>query len=83
MSFSLGKNSSLIGNTFFRDAKSMLDLLQPLFKMDYFLPRTLIAVLNYEQFVDVVPSGHIPPEVTLAGMYFYAVGSHLPYKDEV
>ena len=61
----------------------MLDLLHPLFKMDYFLPRSLIAVLNYEQFVDVIPSGHIPPEVTLAGIYFFAVDFRISHKDEV
>lgn len=66
-----------------RDAKMMLDCLSPMFKVDYLLPRSLVAALNYEQFVDVVPSGLIPPEVTLAGIYYFAVGQKISHKDEV
>lgn len=61
----------------------MLDCLKPMFKVDYLLPRSLIAALNYEQFVDVVPTGLIPTEVTLAGIYYFAVGFHITQKDEV
>lgn len=61
----------------------MLDCLHPMFKVDYLLPRSLIAALNYEQFVDVVPTGLIPTEVTLAGIYFFVVGFHITQKDEV
>lgn len=69
--------------TFSRDAKIMLDCLKPMFKVDYLLPRSLIAALNYEQFVDVVPTGLIPTEVTLAGIYFFAVGFHITQNDQV
>lgn len=55
-----------------RDAKAMLEYLTPLFPMDYLLPRSFVAALEFEQLKDVVPTELIPVEVTLAALYYFS-----------
>lgn len=50
----------------------MLECLSPLFRMDYLLPRSFVAALEFEQLKDVVPTELIPVEVTLAGLYYFS-----------
>lgn len=50
----------------------MLECLSPLFPMDYLLPRSFVAALEFAQFKDVIPSELIPVEVTLAGLYYFS-----------
>ena len=38
--------------------------------MDFYLPRSFMAVLNFDK-LDVVTSKAFPPEVTLAGLFFF------------
>ncbi|XP_062591685.1 E3 ubiquitin-protein ligase rnf213-alpha-like, partial [Saccostrea cucullata] len=49
---------------------SVLKLLEPMFEMDFYLPRSIMAVLKLQK-LDVVTTKAFPPEVTLAGLYFY------------
>lgn len=45
-------------------------MLEPMFEIDFYLPRCFMAVLKFEK-LDVVSTKAFPPEVTLAGLYFY------------
>lgn len=46
----------------------MLQLLAPMFEMDYLLPRSFVAVLNIERFETTVCEKKIPTDVVLAGI---------------
>lgn len=48
----------------------MLELLKPMFDMDFYLPRSFMAVLKFDK-LHVVKSKVFPPEVTLAVLYFF------------
>lgn len=45
-------------------------MLEPMFEMDFYLPRCFMAVLKFEK-LDVVSTKAFPPEVTLAGLFYY------------
>lgn len=53
---------------FYRTPQQMLQLLAPMFEMDYLLPRSFVAVLNIEEFETAVCEKKIPIEVVLAGI---------------
>lgn len=62
----------------------MLECLSPLFPMDYLLPRSFVAALEFEQLKDVVPTELIPVEVTLAALYFFSTKYKVTtHKNEV
>lgn len=49
----------------------MLHLLAPMFEMDYFLPRSFVAVLNIERFESIVCIKKVPTDVVLAGIHTF------------
>lgn len=53
----------------------MLQMLEPMFEMDFYLPRCFMAVLKFEK-LDVVSTKAFPPEVTLAGLFYYLKTSY-------
>lgn len=53
---------------FYRTPEDMLQLLVPMFEMDYLLPRSFVAVLNIEKFETAVCEKKIPIDVVLAGI---------------
>lgn len=46
----------------------MIQLLSPMFEIDYLLPRSFVAVLNIRKFECTVCEKMIPPDVVLAGI---------------
>ncbi|XP_056014152.1 E3 ubiquitin-protein ligase rnf213-alpha-like isoform X2 [Ostrea edulis] len=48
----------------------ILKKLEPMFEMDFYLPRSFMAVLKLDK-LEVVKSKALPPEVTLAGLYYF------------
>lgn len=55
---------------FCREPMVMLKKLEPMFEMDFYLPRSFMAVLKLDK-LEVVKSKVLPPEVTLAGLYYF------------
>lgn len=53
---------------FYRTPHEMLQLLAPMFEMDYLLPRSFVAVLDIERFETTVCEKKIPIDVVLAGI---------------
>lgn len=49
----------------------MLQLLAPMFEMDYLLPRSFVAVLNIERFESTAHEKKIPTDVKLAWIYAF------------
>lgn len=45
-------------------------MLEPMFEIDFYLPRCFMAVLRFEK-LNVVSTELFPPEVTLAGLFYY------------
>lgn len=52
----------------YRTPQEMLQLLAPMFEMDYLLPWSFVAVLNIERFETAVREKKIPIDVVLAGI---------------
>lgn len=48
----------------------MLDTLQPMFEIDFYLPRAFMACLNLEKFIDL-KTRLLPPEVVIAGLFYF------------
>eukprot|EP00105_Crassostrea_gigas_P007930 XP_011422347.1 PREDICTED: E3 ubiquitin-protein ligase rnf213-alpha isoform X2 [Crassostrea gigas] len=61
----------LKGKSFWKmEPASVLQMLEPMFEIDFYLPRCFMAVLRFEK-LNVVSTGLFPPEVTLAGLFYY------------
>lgn len=54
-----------------RTPDQVLKMLTPYFQMDYYLPRSFLTSLKLEMIPDIVSSGFIPPDVTLASIFYY------------
>lgn len=72
-------NVAVLFHSFWREPASVLQMLEPMFEMDFYLPRCFMAVLKFEK-LDVVSTEAIPPEVTLAGLYFYFKSLYFDYE---
>lgn len=48
----------------------ILKKLEPMFEMDFYLPRSFMSVLQLDK-LEVVKSKILPPEVTLAVLYYF------------
>lgn len=66
---------------FNRTPHEMLQLLAPMFEMDYLLPRSFVAVLNIERFESTVNEKKMPTDVKLAGIYTF-LKTDLTYKSD-
>ena len=58
----------------------MLETLQPMFEIDFYLPRAFMACLNLEKFI-VLKTMLLPPEVVMAGLFFF-LGTERYLSDE-
>lgn len=61
----------------------MLQLLAPMFEMDYLLPRSFVAVLNIERFETTVFAKKIPTDVVLAGINNFIRTNYIFKSDKV
>lgn len=71
----------LVFSIFNRTPQEMLQLLAPMFEMDYLLPRSFVAVLNIERFESTVYEKKIPTDVKLAGIYAF-LKTDIIYKSD-
>ena len=53
-----------------RNTIDVLEALQPLFVVDFFLPRTFMACLRVEESAEVLKTGKIPVDVCCASLNF-------------
>lgn len=60
----------------------MLLKLTTMFDIDYLLPRSFMAVLQLDKLESIVMEHLIPPEVVLAGMYYYVIKGIIPKDDK-
>ena len=56
---------------FYRPLKEVLEKLQPLFSVDYFLPRTLMAALTIREVMAMLETGQIPVDVSCASLNYF------------
>lgn len=61
----------------------MLQLLAPMFEMDYLLPRSFVAVLNIERFETTVCEKKIPTDVVLAGINNFILSNYIFKSDKM
>jgi hypothetical protein len=59
----------------------MLLKLATMFDIDYLLPRSFMAVLQLDKLKSIIHQHLIPPEVVLAGMYYYVTKGITPKAD--
>lgn len=59
----------------------MLLKLATMFDIDYLLPRSFMAVLQLDKLESVVGDHLIPPEVVLAGIYYFVIKDVIPKAD--
>lgn len=71
----------LVFAIFNRTPQEMLQLLAPMFEMDYLLPRSFVAVLNIERFESTVYEKKIPTDVKLAGICTF-LKTEIIYKSD-
>ena len=57
------------------DIEQTVDQLVPLFEVDLLLPRTLLALMTFDDIAMLLPSGKFPTDASLANLYYFMKSS--------
>ena len=65
---------------FFRHLKEVLDVLEPLFSVDCFLPRSFMAALSLTEVQEVIELDRVPMYVCIATMNYFLKSTVPSYR---
>ncbi|XP_060561077.1 E3 ubiquitin-protein ligase RNF213-like, partial [Ruditapes philippinarum] len=57
-----------------------LDVLEPMFEMDYLLPRSFVTAVRLRELDSVIATGKIPTEIILANLFFHIKDTRPSWK---
>ncbi|XP_053385748.1 E3 ubiquitin-protein ligase RNF213-like [Mercenaria mercenaria] len=60
-----------VGRNWTMSLRDVIEDLQPIFKQDFLLPRTIMASLLFQETKDAIDTHRFPPEVCFAALYYY------------
>jgi hypothetical protein len=64
----------------FRPIEKTLDVLEPMFEMDYLLPRSFVTAVRLRELDSVIALGKIPTEIILANLFFHIKDTRPSWK---